>query len=436
MPTFNEPIYNLSVVLKETGLKADTVRAWEKRYGLPNPARSQGGHRLYSEYDIAVIKWLIKEKKKGLSISKAAKLFQTREIQLEINNSMRAIKPLTETIDIDISEDQINILRDDWINACLDFDNIKADNALSKPFALFNPNYVITNILQKGLREIGELWLSNKISVHQEHFASNLAIRKMNSLIVASPLPTRNNRIIIACPSEEQHTFSALQATFILRNSGWDTIYLGADVPFQEINPLIKSKRISIVILIAMRLNTAVNLLNIANNLVNSSVKVAFGGLIFNRIPELREQIPGYYLGAELEDIPQKINDIHVNRYSPNVPEDLSSRKLDEINIFENIKEELNQLIINSFSNSEEINLATNEINSYFFSHITNALTLGDIKFLDNEIEWVNQLLVHRQSEKIKLTDYLSFANNGLKRIDSKKYKFITNWLDTTISMY
>ncbi|MBN1317671.1 MAG: MerR family DNA-binding transcriptional regulator, partial [Anaerolineales bacterium] len=44
----NTPVFNLKVVIKETGLKADTLRVWERRYGLPGPNRTAGGHRLYS----------------------------------------------------------------------------------------------------------------------------------------------------------------------------------------------------------------------------------------------------------------------------------------------------------------------------------------------------------------------------------------------------
>ena len=56
--TTETPIYNLKVVVQETGIKPDTLRAWERRYGLPNPARTEGGHRLYSQYDIDTLKWL------------------------------------------------------------------------------------------------------------------------------------------------------------------------------------------------------------------------------------------------------------------------------------------------------------------------------------------------------------------------------------------
>src|SRR4026207_2567412 len=69
------PAYNLKVVLKETGLAADTLRAWERRYGLPVPHRTPGGHRLYSQRDIETIKWLINRQAEGLSISHAVDLW-------------------------------------------------------------------------------------------------------------------------------------------------------------------------------------------------------------------------------------------------------------------------------------------------------------------------------------------------------------------------
>src|SRR5215208_7309322 len=69
------PAFNLKVVLKETGLAADTLRAWERRYGLPIPQRSAGGHRLYSQRDIETIKWLLKRQAEGLSISRAVDLW-------------------------------------------------------------------------------------------------------------------------------------------------------------------------------------------------------------------------------------------------------------------------------------------------------------------------------------------------------------------------
>ena len=74
-----DPKYNLSFVLKETDIKADTLRAWERRYQLPTPVRTDGGHRLFSDYDIEIIKWLKAKQKEGMSISRAVDLFRELE---------------------------------------------------------------------------------------------------------------------------------------------------------------------------------------------------------------------------------------------------------------------------------------------------------------------------------------------------------------------
>lgn len=66
------PSFNLKAVVRETGIKAETLRAWERRYGILRPARSSGGHRLYSRRDIDTLRWLKQRRLEGLSISRAA----------------------------------------------------------------------------------------------------------------------------------------------------------------------------------------------------------------------------------------------------------------------------------------------------------------------------------------------------------------------------
>ena len=65
--------------MRETGIKADTLRAWERRYGLPVPERSPGGHRLYSQYDIETIKWLQARQEEGLRINRAVDLWRSMQ---------------------------------------------------------------------------------------------------------------------------------------------------------------------------------------------------------------------------------------------------------------------------------------------------------------------------------------------------------------------
>src|SRR5215211_2056979 len=68
------PVFNTKAVAHETGVPADTFRAWERRYGIPRPRRTAGGHRLYSERDIAIIRWLRDRTDDGVNISHAVML--------------------------------------------------------------------------------------------------------------------------------------------------------------------------------------------------------------------------------------------------------------------------------------------------------------------------------------------------------------------------
>ena len=68
------PVFNTKAVALETGVPADTFRAWERRYGMPRPQRTAGGHRLYSERDIAIIRWLRDRTNEGVNISHAVLL--------------------------------------------------------------------------------------------------------------------------------------------------------------------------------------------------------------------------------------------------------------------------------------------------------------------------------------------------------------------------
>ena len=92
------------------------------------------------------------------------------------------------------------------MQACLNFDEPRAEQTLTQAFALFPLNSVVLDVLLRGLAEIGEGWYRGEVAVQQEHFASALAVRRLQTLIAASPAPTRAERVVLACPPGEQHT--------------------------------------------------------------------------------------------------------------------------------------------------------------------------------------------------------------------------------------
>ncbi|MGB3712866.1 MAG: MerR family transcriptional regulator, partial [Candidatus Promineifilaceae bacterium] len=124
MPGNQVPTYNLKAVLKQTGLKADTLRAWERRYGLPKPERTPGRHRLYSRRDIETVKWLQARQNDGFSISNAVDLWQNLEaegndplLMTEFSPTPSALVPVPSSGGQGLVE-----LRALWVSSCNAFD--------------------------------------------------------------------------------------------------------------------------------------------------------------------------------------------------------------------------------------------------------------------------------------------------------------------------
>ncbi|NOZ49951.1 MAG: MerR family transcriptional regulator [Chloroflexi bacterium] len=307
-PSFDDaPTYNLKAVVKETGLKPDTLRAWERRYGLPLPARTSGRHRLYSQQDIAAVKWLITRQTEGMSISRAVKLWQQFQRQgVDPFVAMPVSAPATAAITTTLAGENLDALQQTWIDACRGFNEAEAEYALAQAAAQFPLESVLAQVLLQGLVQIGSQWHANRLTVQQEHFASALAARWMHRLMAVSPPPTREQRLVVCCPPGEQHSLGALALSLLLRRRGWQVIYLGADVPIAQLQQTLAQIQPQLLVLNAQRLPSAAMLNEISAILPPLHVTLAYGGGIFVHNPQLQNRIGGLYLGDTLmQSLPQ-----------------------------------------------------------------------------------------------------------------------------------
>jgi MerR family transcriptional regulator, light-induced transcriptional regulator len=297
------PVYNLKAVLKETGIKPDVLRAWERRYGLPMPQRTAGGHRLYSEHDIGIIKWLLVRQEEGLSISHAVEMWKEKLAggTDPLGGSDDGSRPVGSSAKPPVTLIGIDELRSRWLAACLNFNEISAEEVLNQAFALYPVEFVCTEVLQRGLGEVGLLWYENRASVQQEHFVSALALRRLDALLQAAEPPTRPETIIVGCPANEWHTFTPLLLALFIRRRGYNVIYLGANVPPAHFVETIEAVSASLVVLAAQQLNTAATLQYTADMIAQRGGVVAFGGRIFAVHPDLVNCIAGHYLGSRLD---------------------------------------------------------------------------------------------------------------------------------------
>jgi DNA-binding transcriptional MerR regulator len=419
------PLYNLKAVCKETGLSPATLRAWERRYGLVIPKRSPGGHRLYSRHDVELLKWLMERKQEGLSISRAVEMWRqsSQGEHTQFPNTSHLVSGTTESM--------IGELRDQWISACLALDDQTANQILQQAFAIALPEIISMQVLQKGLSQIGEHWYAGSATVQQEHFASAIAIRHLDTLINSCAVPTRSETILVACPPEEEHDFILLLINYLLRRNGWNVLYLGANVPLNELDTTIKSTNTSLVVSAAQTLSAAASLCKMSEYLREQGVLLAYGGGIFQQISEITRQISGYYLGDDIASVPRQVEILVIDH--PKIP--LANPVSDEYT--QTLAEYIhNEDAINAFVSSsipaQVIRPAFLEIAiSNFSSLIASALYLGNIHFMESSITWLEGLLTNYDQDRSETRRFFNRYRTAVEHFLGESGGIILDWFST-----
>lgn len=423
--------FNLKVVVQETGLTPDTLRAWERRYGLPRPQRSAGGHRLYSRRDIDILKWLIARQEEGLSISKAVNLWN--RLEEEGKDPLRMAQyatPLAAVVSVSpIVGESLIELREAWVSACLAFDEGNAEQALSQAFALYSTETVCSEILFAGLALIGEGWYRGEVTVQQEHFASALVRRRLETLIAGAPAHTRPGRILAGAPPQEEHDLSLLMLTLMLRRQGWNVTYLASNVPIEQLELVVTTVQPQLMVSAAQQLYTAATLLEMGCFLQYQCVPLAFSGRIFNLIPALRSRIPGFFLGERLSDAPQRVNQL---LSSPAQPEPVETASADYRHALALFREQLPQIEAHVWQAMEPLGILDahlSQANESLACNIQAALTLGDMHFLSGELAWVEGLMAYHQLPVNLLEHYLSVYYQAIRKHINESGEPLAAWL-------
>ncbi|NIS82170.1 MAG: MerR family transcriptional regulator [Anaerolineales bacterium] len=420
---------NMKAVVRETGLKAHTIRAWERRYGLPQPTRSSGGHRVYSQRDVEAIKWLVARREQGMQIHRAVELWRNLEAQGKdpLFEEPYAISPPL------IAGSELQILREHWVEACRVFDERKAEQILIRAFGLFPPETVCLDLILEGLAKIGEAWYAGEFTVQQEHFASELTVRRLEILIASTPPPSLPDRILVICAPGENHTISALMLTFLLRRRGCDALFMGANVPIDRFQEALSANKPRLVIATAQQLVTAASLLDMAHFMKQHPIPLAFGGRIFNEVPQVRDSIPAFFMSENLNQIYTLVEDLLAT--SPPTPE---AKALDvsysqALQHFIQRQPQVEASVVEDPSLGaialDHLTLA----NDHLSSNIRAALSLGNLAFLGNELEWIKGLLAHHGIQVEQLDSYLKAYTRALSRQLDVQGQLIVDYLSDLI---
>ncbi|WP_152286392.1 MerR family transcriptional regulator [Flavicella marina] len=212
-----------------SGIKAHTIRIWEKRYGLLNPTRLNRNIRKYSLEDLQKLLNVSVLYSNGYKISKLSKL--TDEALYE------------EARNIGGSTIEMNFYVNELIVAMYAFDSIYFDKVYSELKEKMNFQEIFVEVFVSLLKYIGLLWQTDAILPSHEHFVSNLIYQKivLQSAQLTNSDPIDDKVYVLFLPWGEMHGIGLLFLDFVLKSKGFKTIYLGGGVPFPDLE-LINSK--------------------------------------------------------------------------------------------------------------------------------------------------------------------------------------------------
>ncbi len=297
------PLYNTKAVAQETGVPADTFRAWERRYGVPRPHRTDGGHRLYSERDIATIRWLRDRTAEGLTISQAIALMSS-EVSARITPSETPSS---------IEAHGWERMNQQLLESLIDFDEKHADRVMSEAFAIYPMDEVFLRLVQPTMAEIGEMWHQGKLSVTVEHFATQFVRRKLSSILNTYAINEGRGLILVGCAPGELHDLGALLMAVVLVRHGWQVVYLGPQVPIKDLVDTIERLKPDMVCMSATSMETAIELVDVGRAIADlpaPAPRFGFGGRAFNINPTLAGKVPGTFLGETTQDAIDAINGV------------------------------------------------------------------------------------------------------------------------------
>ncbi|NLF43861.1 MAG: MerR family transcriptional regulator [Bacteroidales bacterium] len=220
--------YSIHDIEKITGIKAHTIRIWEKRYGIVFPERTQTNIRYYCDEELKKIMNISTLNNNGYKISQIA-IMSAEEINEKI-------------IEISASSSDYEIQINNLVVAMLELEEEKFEKTLSTGLIKLGFEKTFTHIIYPFLDKLGILWQIGTINPAQEHFISNLIRQKLILAIDGQNQTTDKNTssFLLFLPEGELHEIGLLFCSYLLKKSGQRVVYLGQSVPLKDLVEIIK----------------------------------------------------------------------------------------------------------------------------------------------------------------------------------------------------
>ncbi len=225
----------IRVLANLTGVNSITLRAWERRYGLLKPHRTESGHRLYSQDDVNLINEVVDLLDQGISISQAKATLEQRQAQRETRSAQQPNvwdRYLKETITV-VSR----------------FDEAAIDEIYNEALSLYPVDVVTRRLIVPTLHELGRRWQDTKGGVAEEHFFTSYIRNRLGARLHHGAKSGADQQLVIACLPGEYHELGIIMFAMSAQAQGFGTLLLGANMPLHELAKVVDRSGSSALVL-------------------------------------------------------------------------------------------------------------------------------------------------------------------------------------------
>ncbi|HYT36479.1 MAG TPA: MerR family transcriptional regulator [Ktedonobacteraceae bacterium] len=344
----NVPLFNTKAVVQQTGITAPTLRAWERRYMILSPERAQNDYRLYSERDIAIIRWLKERVDAGMAISQAIALFRhleqehhqlhrkdappgstspsqmmlstTSGVEHEPIEGDEQVKkgapqpalPNVQKFDAEVfvngSQTSYNLrfIQKRLLEAFNTLDEATASQLMASILAIYSIEQVCTELITPTLWEIGRLWEQGLIAVSIEHFASAFFRGLLTNLLHVTPTSNTSPLVIACCAPGEEHELAPLILSLLLRRAGLRVAYLGQSIETEGLLQTVTQLTPALICVSVTGTASVEAVTTLGQKLQELPPPrpiFTFGGQAFEQHADLIAQVPGVYVDGDMQAI-------------------------------------------------------------------------------------------------------------------------------------
>lgn len=272
---------------------APTIRSWERRYGIPATARSNGGHRRYLPADITSLGYMRDEIARGRRAAEAAEMARA---------AAAGAAPYQSLID-------------DFLTAARRLDPRSVSALLDHARDELGIDQTISGVLLPAMRQIGVWWESGRCDVAHEHLASETVRSWMNKQLYLGPAPWHPEVVLLCCGPRDLHTIGLEAMGLLLASRGWPCRLLGARTPMSSLAAACEGTGASAVVLVSHLSVARRSAVEALRTVESSNALLFYAGNAFTS-PQRRQGVPGHYLGEDLTDAVDVITDMLVQRRS------------------------------------------------------------------------------------------------------------------------